>query len=257
MNQTIRVLIVDDVELARESIRIRLTKHTDMQVVAEAASTRDALAAVSKHRPDLIFLDVQLPGSNGFKILENMEISPPPAVVFVTAHDEFAVKAFAANAEHYLLKPIDDDQFDEALLRVRKTLSQRKAERESHDTAGDSVSEQAPVAPHSYLHRISVKDGENYRMLKTAAIDWIESGGNYVHLRTKGQSFTARMVLKDIEEKLDPTVFARISKSVLVNLDSVVEIKKLWHGDFEILLADRARVRLSRRYRARVLSTHA
>jgi two-component system LytT family response regulator len=257
MNRTIRVLIVDDVELARESIRIRLTKHKDMQVVAEAASARDALVAIPKLRPDLIFLDIQLPGANGFKILKDMQISPRPAVVFVTAHDEFAVRAFAANAEHYLLKPIDDEQFDEALQRVRKTLSQRNTQHEASHTAASLVGEQPPAPSHSYLHRISVKDGENYRMLKTVAIDWIESGGNYVHLRTKGQSFTARMVLKDIEEKLDPTVFARISKSVLVNLDSVVEIKKLWHGDFEILLADRARVRLSRRYRERVLSGHA
>ncbi len=257
MSDTIRVLIVDDVELARENIRIRLQQHKDMTVVGEAASARDALAAITKLRPDLIFLDVQLPGSNGFRILKNLQSSPPPAVIFVTAHDEYAVKAFVANAEHYLLKPIDDDQFEEALERARRTLSRHGHAREETSPSGNDYTIRPAPSSQVYLDRITVKDGEHYRMLKTTAIDWVESCGNYIRLRAKGQSFTARMVLKEIEEKLNPAQFARISKSIVVNLDSVVEIKKLWHGDFEILLTDRACVRLSRRYRARVLPAQA
>jgi two-component system LytT family response regulator len=233
----IRALIVDDVDLARESIRIRLRKHKDMTVVGEVSNGRDALAAIERLAPDLIFLDVQMPGCDGFTILQDVDLSPPPAVIFVTAHDEFAVKAFAANAEHYLLKPIDDDQFEEALERVRHSLSRRM---QGSGSGG-------------YLDRMVVKERDHYRVLKTSSIDWIESAGNYIQLRAGGQSYTTRMILKEMEEKLNPSQFARISRSIIVNLDSIVEIKRLWHGDFEILLRDRARVRLSRRYRSRVL----
>jgi two-component system LytT family response regulator len=249
----IRTLIVDDLDLARENIRIRLRKHRDVTVVGEAACARDALAAISKLSPDLIFLDIQMPGSDGFEIVENLRQSSPPAVIFVTAHDEYAVKAFVANAEHYLLKPIDDDQFEEALQRARHSLSMRGQTQQNVRSMPDQEAHRPGLGVQGYLDRIAVKDRDNYRMLKTSLIDWIESDGNYIRLRTKGQTYSTRMVLKEVEAKLNPAQFARISKSIVINLDSVVEIKKLWHGDFEILLADRARVRLSRRYRSQVL----
>ena len=211
------------------------------------------MAAISKFTPDLIFLDIRVPGLNGFKILENIRQSPRPAVIFVTAHDEYAVKAFVAKAEHYLLKPIDDDQFADALKRARQSLSLRAHIRQNVPHVSDQEVPHATLPAQDYLDRIAVKDGENYRMLKAGSIDWVEADGNYVRVHSKEQSYTVRMVLKDIEEKLSPRQFARISKSTLINLDSVVEIKKLWHGDFEILLTDRAHVRLSRRFRSRVL----
>jgi two-component system, LytTR family, response regulator len=249
----IRTLIVDDVDLARENIRIRLQKHKDVTVVGEAATSRDAFAAISRLSPDLIFLDIQMPDSDGFKILKNMRQSPPPAVIFVTAHDEYAVRAFVANAEHYLLKPIDDDQFEEALQRARHSLSMRPQMQQNVPSLPDQEVYRRSLGVRDYLDRIAIKDRDNFRMLKTSSIDWIESDGNYIRLHSQGHPYTVRTVLKEVEERLNPAQFARISRSIVINLDSVVEIKKLWHGDFEVLLADRARVRLSRRYRSRVL----
>ncbi len=253
----IRVLIVDDVKLARENIRIRLQRHEDMVVVGEAASASEALVLMSRLAPELLFLDIELPGANGFKVLKGLRQAPLPAVIFVTAHDQYAVKAFAANAEHYLLKPIDDEQFEEALRRARQTLYGRTQKQDETKLSPVASSDRPLEGTRSYLDRIAVRDGQNFRVLKAESIDWVESDGNYVRFRTKGQSFTARMVLRDIEQQLNPDRFARISKSVLINLDSVVEIKRLWHGDFEVLLTDRARVRLSRRYRTRVLPIQA
>jgi two-component system LytT family response regulator len=248
----IRALIVDDMKLARENIRIRLRKHPDVVVVGEASSAREALVLVSKCVPELLFLDIELPGADGFKVLKDLRQAPPPAVIFVTAHDQYAVKAFEANAAHYLLKPIDDEQFEQALERARQAVASHKQQ------ANGSLAEACSSArtfegPKPCLERIAVRDGQNFRVLKVESIDWIESDGNYIRLHAKGQAFTARMALGEIERQLNPGRFARISKSIVMNLDSVVEIKRLWHGDFEVLLTDRAHVRMSRRYRAQVL----
>jgi two-component system LytT family response regulator len=244
----IRTLIVDDIQLARENIRIRLQKHKEFRVVGEAASGSEAVTAISKLNPDLIFLDIQMPGLDGFDVLNEIHATPAPVVIFVTAHDEYAVKAFAAHAEHYLLKPIDDEQFEQALERARQSLRSR--------AVSETRGLQNPVeTDHSYLDRIVVKvghGGQNYRMLRTSSIDWVEAVGNYIRLQSRGKSYTIRMMLKEIEHQLNPAQFARISKSIIVNLDSVVEINRLCHGDFEVVLTDCASVRLSRRYRSRV-----
>ncbi len=248
----IRTLIVDDIQLARENIRIRLQNHHDFKVIGEAASASEAVAATSQLHPDLIFLDIQMPGIDGFEVLNQIQSTCNALVIFVTAHDEYAVKAFAVNAEHYLLKPIDDEQFDAALDRVRQSLhsSTIPAVRGVHNLSVDATGRNQ-----SYLERIVVKEdqsGQSYRMLKTNSIDWVEAVGNYIRLQGRGKSYTIRMMLKEIERRLDPAQFARISKSIIVNLDSVVEINKLCHGDFEVVLTGGNSVRLSRRYRGRV-----
>jgi len=247
----IRTLIVDDIALARENIIIRLQSHADIKVVGEAASASEAVTAIAKLNPDLVFLDIQMPGIGGFDVLNNIPLTCTPSIVFVTAHSEYAVRAFAAKAEHYLLKPIDGEQFEEALNRVRDSLRSR-AIQNTHFFNNTSV--HAPGTDQSYLDRIVVREdqgGRSQRVLKTNSIDWVEAVGNYIRLQSKGKSYTIRMMLKEIERRLHPSQFARISKSIIVNLDSVIEINKLCHGDFEVVLSDCSSVRLSRRYRSR------
>jgi two-component system LytT family response regulator len=245
----IRTLIVDDVPLARENVRIRLQKHTDFSVVGEAGSGTDAIASIAGLCPDLVFLDIQMPDLSGFDVLNQLKTPQPPLIIFVTAHDEYALKAFAANAEHYLLKPIDEDQFEQAVGHARQSMAMRATERIA---AGNPNGAAMPGAPRRYLERMIVRDGRSYRVLKTESIDLIEADGNYIRIHSKRRTYEMRMMLKRIEQSLNPARFVRISKSTVINLDSVTELRKLCHGDFEVILADSSSVRLSRRYRDRI-----
>jgi two-component system LytT family response regulator len=237
----IRALIADDEPLAREGIRARLADQADIDVVGEAADGIEAIEAIENLSPDLLFLDVQMPGIDGFEVLRRLRAAVP-AVVLVTAYDRHAVKAFEAQALDFLLKPINNARFNEVLGRVRRSLA----------PLSDSRSPRAP-APSAHLTRFPVKDRERFLLLKPEEVEWIHSAANYAELHARGRSFLVRMTMSELEERLDPARFVRIHRSTIVNVDRVKEIQPEHHGEFQVVLQDGAKLRLSRRYRDRLL----
>lgn len=241
----IRTLIADDESLAREGIRALLVDEADFDVVGEASDGLEVIDAVAATTPDLLFLDVQMPGVDGFEALRRLPHASMPAVVLVTAHDRHAVKAFEVRALDFLLKPIDPARFSDVLDRVRRSFPPWPAElrRGGH----------APAAPVSPLTRFAVKDHDHFILLKPEEVDWVHSAGNYAELHALGRTFLVRMTMGELEGRLDPGQYVRVHRSTIVNLARVAEIRPHEHGEFHVLLKDGTRLRLSRRYRDRLL----
>ena len=242
----IRTLIIDDEELARQNIRLRLEGEPDVKIVGEAADGATAMRAIQKLAPDLIFLDVRMPKSGGFEILERVRPGQRPYVIFVTAYDQYAAKAFEAHAVDYLLKPISQSRFQEALRRVRHEIVKLEPARKENAST-------EPVAPPEPLRRVTVKVRDRFLLLKMEDVDWIDSAGNYVRLHVGSNSFLLRTTMDELEHKLDEREFTRIHRSQMVNIDRVTEITPTLNGDFDVSLRDNTRLRLSRGYRDRLL----
>jgi two-component system, LytTR family, response regulator len=247
----IRALIVDDVELAREAIRIRLLENKDFEVVGEAKTAPEALKLIRTLEPDLIFLDVEMPGLDAFQLLDSLEPGRTPEVIFVTAHDQYAVQAFNSSALHFLLKPINDTQFDEAIRRARDEIAESKAEADSESPDREIGGQEEKAR---FWSRLVIKDHDRFILLKTEDVHWIGSATNYAEVHAGTRTYLLRMTISDLEARLDPGRFARISRSTIVGIGQVEEIKPLWHGDFEVFLKDGTALRMSRRYRDRLLS---
>jgi two-component system LytT family response regulator len=256
----ISALIVDDERIAREGIRLLLRSEPDVRVVGEAGDGASAIKAITSESPDLLFLDVRMPGLSGFDVLQRISQQRLPVVIFVTAFDKYAVKAFEAHALDYLLKPVDERRFREAIQRARDEVARqdlldnarKRADfLKSHGNGLSANDELAPRAP--YLERIAVRVRDRFVMVKVEEIDWIESAANYVQLYSRGRSFMMRMTMADIEQKLDAQRFARIHRSTIVNVDRLVEVKPSLHGDFDVVLSDGTTLRMSRAYRHTLL----
>jgi len=231
---TIRAAIVDDEPLARERIRALLAGHADVEVAGECGDGFAAVAALDGLRPDAVFLDVQMPGLDGFEVLGAAE--HVPAVVFVTAYDEHALRAFDAHAVDYLLKPIDPRRFEVALARLRERLG-RGAE-----AAADLRALAADLARYrGWSTRLAVRVDRRIDLVPVADIDWIEAAGNYVCLHIGGPGgaqHIMRETLKSLEGRLDPACFARIHRSAIVNLDRVAHLEPIEHGEYLVTLRD-------------------
>ena len=217
-----------------------MREEADIEIVGHCANGLEAITAIEEQHPDVIFLDIQMPGLNGFEMLEALGSDNLPFVVFVTAYDEYAVKAFEVHALDYLLKPFDRSRLQDCLARVRK--HQRSANGNLHE-----LLEQ--FRPKEYLSRFVVKTRGRVLLLKIDDVDSLEASGNYVELRSGKQSYLVRETLHDVERKLDPQRFARVHRSTIVNLDRIQELQPCSHGDFIVVLKDGAKLRLSRRYR--------
>lgn len=263
MSQTIRTLVVDDEPLARRGLRVRLERESDIEVVGEAEDGQSAVEAILAHRPDLVFLDVQMPGFDGFDVVTRTAGAHLPSIVFVTAYDHYAIRAFGVHALDYLLKPITHRRFQEALHRVRaeRELAAKAESAERFRALLEARAAQAtptqpataaPPGDTAYATRLTVRDGERFLLLRTEEIDWIEAAANYLHLHVGARTYEVRATMQDFERKLHPQQFARIHRSTIVNLDRVATINPDWHGDFEVVLNSGAALRLSRRYRDRV-----
>jgi len=259
-----RTLIVDDEPIARQHLRVYLEREDDIAIAGECRGGLEAVAAIRDMQPDLVFLDVQMPDLDGFGVLDRLtrdSATPPvpqtpvpqapllPAVIFVTAHDEYAVRAFRVEALDYLLKPFDSVRFQETLERARRrlqqvgltTLTERLGNLVRH-TAGRSRP----------LERLAIKkDGESV-VVRTDAIDWIEAQANYVRLHCGTQTHLLRRSLTSLEETLDPFQFARIHRTAIVNADRIRRLIPWSHGDMKVTLIDGTLLNLSRRYRERL-----
>jgi two-component system, LytTR family, response regulator len=246
MRVKIRTLIVDDEPLARQRVRTLLAAEKDIELVGEAGNGRDAVAAVRELRPDLMFLDVQMPLLDGFGVLEALGSEHLPAVVFVTAYDRYAVRAFETHALDYLLKPFDRSRFGKALDRARNQV-----ERDHHADTGkqlrallaDVYSARQPI------ERLIVKAGGKVSFLRLGEVDYMEAAGNYVRVHVGDEVHLLRETMSHLESRLKGTRFVRIHRSTIVNLDCIRELQPAFHGDFAVILKSGAELTLSRGYR--------
>jgi len=245
-----RVLIVDDEAPARRKVRAHLALTPEIEVVGEAASGPEAVEMIRSLRPDLVFLDVQMPGMTGFEVIEAIGTDEMPAVVFVTAYDEFAVEAFEVQAVDYLLKPFHADRFRQALARALDRVAHGGPSAESLARMLERLAQKQPAE----ARRLLVRDGERIVFLPLREIVRLSAEGNYVRVRTaRGQEHQVRETLAHLEGRLDPERFARVHRSEIVNVDFVAEVHPVFHGDYTVRLRNGEEVRLSRRYQDRLL----
>jgi len=250
----IRTIIVDDEPLARERLRKLLAQETDIELVAECSDGREAIKAIKKESPDLVFLDVQMPEVNGFGVIAALQSGAMPMIVFVTAYDKFALQAFEVHALDYLLKPFDRERFQKALERARGQLQKRP----SHDLHArlssllDDVQVAKEKAEPKYLDRLAVKTEGRVVLLKTDDVDWIEAADNYVGLHIGNESHLHRETMSALETKLSPEKFLRISRSTMVNVERIKELQPLFHGDYVVILRNGTKLTLSRNYREKL-----
>jgi two-component system LytT family response regulator len=270
----IRALIVDDEPIARAGLRTLLGGEADVTVIGECRDGADAIARIRAERPDLVFLDVQMPERDGFEVLSSLEPDELPAVVFVTAYDEYALDAFEASAVDYLLKPFDRERFGRALARARRFLAgdqltvfrsriasvlrsiafdhsagrSRGAER---DADGDGAPPR-PERPRRGDERLMIRSRGRIAFVALSEIEWLETSRNYVRVRAKGAWHTVREPLTTFANRLDPLQFVRVSRSCIVNLDHVREFRRQSNGQYVVLLDDGQRLVASRRYGAKL-----
>jgi two-component system LytT family response regulator len=240
----LRTVIVDDEPPARELLAEMLAAHPDVDVVAEYGSGTEALGGIAEHQPDLVFLDVQMPGRTGLEVAAALG-AEAPAVIFVTAHDRYAVRAFEVHALDYLLKPFSPARLAATLQRVRSGASPAAAS--------------APVAEAVEMllarergRRLAIRVGERTYLRRVDEVDWVEADAKFVRIHLGGTAYTMRETMKSMEERLDPTRFVRVSRSAIVNLDRVVEIQPWFNGDQVLILESGATVTTTRGYRDRL-----
>lgn len=240
----IRTLIVDDMPLSRERTRRYLADATDVEIIGECADGEQALAAINTLTPDLLLLDVQMPGVTGLELLRRIPAGRRPAVVFVTAFDEFAVPAFAAHAVDFLLKPFDRERLAQVLERVRAHLAEQQT-----PSGGEAVPLKDPTSTPAYVSRIAVKSVGRTVFVNAINVDWLETAGNYVCLHAGKETHVVRETMNQLEAELDPAKFVRIHRSTMVRIEVIREIQPLFNGDRAVFLQDGTRLTLSRSYR--------
>ena len=245
---TLRVLIVDDEPLARRRIRRFLRSEPDVDVIGEAADGRAAVAALRERQTDLVFLDVQMPELDGFAVMREVGLGRLPAVVFVTAFDQYALQAFEIHAVDYLLKPFTRERLQAALERAR---TRRRAEANTTDSRLAALLNELVERPR-FLQRLPVRSGPRIVLLETGQIDWIQAADNYVLLHAGGREYLMRETMARLERELDPDAFVRIHRSAMVRIDRVAELQPSVHGDFRVTLKNGTYLTLSRYYRDRV-----
>ncbi|MCB1008409.1 MAG: response regulator transcription factor [Acidobacteria bacterium] len=246
MGEALRVMLVDDEPLARGKLRRLLADEAEVEIVGEAGSAEEAKEKLQELAPDLLFLDIQMPGQDGFALLESLPAHELPAVVFVTAYDEHAVRAFEVSALDYLLKPFDRERLELALERAREALARREGvglDEQLRSMLQELRGEQP------FLDRFVIRSVGRIVFVRAADVDWIEAAGNYVRLRIGKESHLLRETMSSLETRLDPRVFARIHRSTIVNIDRIKELNHIFHGDYSVQLKDGTRLTLSRGYR--------
>jgi two-component system, LytTR family, response regulator len=244
---SVRILIVDDEAVARRRIRRLLAADADVTVVGECPDGASALRAIASEKPDIVFLDVQMPELDGFEVVHSIPAGDRPGIVFVTAFDRYALRAFDVHAIDYLLKPFTRERFRTALARARERHDRRRRD----DSSLDALVEQLH-AMRRYPTRVAVRTADRFVIVKWRDVDWIEAADNYVKLHAGAKEYLLRETLASIEQQLDPDVFARIHRSTIVQIDRVAEIHPATHGDADLVLKSGARLVLTRTWRDRV-----
>ena len=244
----IRALIVDDEPLARRRIRRMLAHHADVEIIGDSANGRDAILLIRDQAPDLVFLDVLMPEMDGFAVLEALSAEAMPLIIFVTAYDQYALRAFEVYALDYLLKPFDRQRFDKALQRAKARLANERSDINQRALA---LLEELR-AQTSHVERMVIKSGGRAFFLKTDEIDWVEAEGKYVRLHVGKESYLVREAISGLEAQLDPKKFLRIHRSTIVNIDRVRELQPWFHNEYRVILRDGTELMLSRSCRKKL-----
>lgn len=262
----VRTIIVDDEVLSRRGIELRLRNLPDFEIVAQCANGREALAAVQQYKPDLVFLDIQMPGMSGFEVLAHLPQESLPLVVFVTAYDQYAIQAFEARAIDYLLKPIDETRFAETLQRAREHLRARSAAQQRDRLmqiiaeitgCGEIVldellakGQQALGAPRPEV--LPIRQGRETVRVPVASIQWVDAAGDYMCIHAGGETHILRGTMKELEDLLDPKLFQRVHRSTIVNLRLVRSLRAHMNGEYFLTLESGHELKLSRTYRDKI-----
>ncbi len=258
---TIRTIIVDDERLAVQGLQLRLEPHEDIEIIDTAQNGREAIRKIKTHRPDLVFLDVQMPGFDGFAVVQGILDIDPPLVIFVTAYSEYAIKAFEAQAVDYLLKPVEPQRLADALDRVRRRLADKRSGEEAErlkevlaeiapEAAEQMASEEADVVSTGRFEKLlNIKDRGQIFRVDVDTIERIDAAGDYMCIYTADNSLILRETMKDLEKRLDPRIFQRVHRSRIVNLGLVREVKPHTNGECFLVLESGTQVKVSRSYR--------
>ena len=263
MTNVLKAIIVDDEALARRGLKLRLALRNDVEVIAEARNGREALALIDEHKPDLVFLDIQMPGMDGFDVMRNLPAEDMPAVVFVTAFDDYAIKAFEANALDYVLKPIEDGRLSDALDRVIENLDQRRALKHRKsllklvgDITGEPVVSMEELSSRDVdsmkkkeIPKLEIKDGSRTTWVPQDQIEWIDAAGDYMCVHSGGETHIMRMTMKKLEASLDPDYLQRVHRSTIVNIHQVREMRAHINGEYFLTLSSGHTIKLSRSYK--------
>lgn len=255
----IRAIIVDDEPAARRGVRLLLERDRSIEVVGEAANGAEAAALIRREKPDLAFLDVQMPGSDGFEALRQLAPAEAPTIVFVTAYDEYALRAFEVHAVDYLLKPYDDARFGAALQRAKEEIRRRQTDTVNarltqlldYLQAAGGAGSPGAEGPGD---RILLKSSGEIFFLKAEEIDWIEAEGDYMKFHVNGRAHLMRETMARLEARLDPKRFIRIHRSTIVNIDRLRKLSPSFAGEYAVILHDGTKLKLSRGYHERISS---
>ncbi len=256
---TIRTILVDDEKLATQGLALRLEAFPDVEIIDTCSNGREAIRKIKTEKPDLVFLDIQMPGFDGFSVVKGVMEIDPPLIVFVTAYEEHAIRAFEANAVNYLMKPVAEDKLADTIERVRERIAQKKSTEEA-DKLKDVLAEVAPDRAEEltdagaesvdrFEKLINVKDRGQIFRVEVDSIERIEAAGDYMCIYTAENSLILRETMKDLERRLDPRVFQRVHRSWIVNLDQVRQVKPHTNGECFLVLDSGAEVKVSRSYR--------
>ncbi|MBR9791346.1 MAG: LytTR family DNA-binding domain-containing protein [Pseudomonadota bacterium] len=266
--QKIKTLIVDDEPLARSGLRLRLEKFDDVEVVAECQNGLDAVSMISQHRPDLVFLDIQMPGLNGFQVINKLkELKQPiPMIIFVTAYDSYAIKAFDVHALDYLLKPADDERLSAAIKKVREYFATQNQDEQSRklvnlvaELTGDDCEEilrklasGEAVETNPYPDVLAIKDGSEVTRVNVSDIQWIDAAGDYMCVHALDGMHIMRKTMKELEQELNPQLFVRVHRSAIANIRYVKKLVSHISGEYHLILNNDTELKVSRSHRDKV-----
>lgn len=259
MKKNLSTIIVDDESLARRGLKIRLAELEGVEVLAECRNGREGIKAIRELEPDLVFLDIQMPGLDGFDVVRELQSDTMPLIVFVTAFDQYAINAFDVHAVDYLLKPVEESRLQEAVERARDRLGEEAGDDQKQrlleviiDLTGKSesaIEEMLQIDEEHYSDKLVIRDGADVILVPTRDIEWVDAAGDYMCVHAKGETHVMRSTMKDLEAQLDPSVFQRIHRSTLVNLGRVVKLSSHINGEFFLILDCGARLKMSRTYK--------
>ena len=261
--ETLRAIIVDDEELARQGLELRLQNYQQVEVLRSCASAKEAIEAIIELEPDIAFLDIQMPGMTGFEMISEIQADILPMIVFVTAYDAFAMEAFKIHAIDYLLKPVEDKRLGEAIAAALEQKAQQSALDEkkklmnlvvsltgkSPQAIGELLDDDS-VAEHA--DRLAIKDGASITFVPVREIDWVDAAGDYMCVHARGETHIMRTTMKELEAKLDPSIFQRVHRSTIVNLERVQKVSSHINGEFHLTLSCGSSLKMSRSYKEKI-----
>jgi two-component system LytT family response regulator len=259
----LRTIIVDDEKLARRGLALHLAEIPQVELIAECANGQEALRAVAEHSPDLVLLDIQMPGMDGFDVVCELQADTMPLIIFVTAFDHYAINAFKVHAVDYVLKPVDSDRLREAIARAaerhaleslgsKEQLIALVRGRDHSDDSGDLISTGTPEK--TWPDRLTIKDGNEFQFVRTRDIQWVDAAGDYMCVHAGGKTHIMRTTMKRLEESLDPERFIRVHRSSIVNSEAIVSAATHLNGEYVLTLEGGAQLKVSRSYSDRIKS---